>query len=831
MREAGGNQIIRLSVSFYLIVTTIVTIILNGLVFWTTMSEGDSFGDHIKVIMESRLVIFFIFSISSYLLSILIISMVYRRITGHVNKTRDELTQLAVEADTANIAKSNFLANMSHEIRTPLNAIIGFSDILGASDLPAAEKDYAGIVARSAKSLLSIINSILDISKIESDVFDISNESFKIEPFLESIIELYSVKSDEKKVQLSYYFDNSIPDYLIGDSFRLQQVISNLLSNAIKFTPQKGHVQFKALLLNGSEKNVTIRFAVKDDGIGISEEGQKKIFEPFTQADESITRKFGGTGLGLSISRKIVQAMDSELKLTSELHKGSLFSFDVDFEIDSKRSSEKFVHKEMVFGVYPNVVDDKEMRERLISVLSKYGEVVRDPDQIYYENINILVGIEVDNIYLETKRMKDVYKNIPIIYAHKELYLSQNEREIFYDIIREPYYKSKIEKILGRINHIEVSDDNSGLKDIGFEGTVLVAEDNTTNQILMRVLLERLGVDMVFADNGIEAVQKFKENDIDLILMDIHMPLCDGVKAMKDIRKLKKGQKIPIIALTADALKGDKEKYIDEGMNDYLSKPLSYNDLVMKFYDYLQVSKTKKKGLLLGQIKEEPLEGQGVMNKDEVAALEFQQVSDETLGKRSGKGQKGLSEIKGTSSKPVTYPEKTYFGDDNLSFKERVEVATARRKNGPDTPLEQEAEPAIKARGTVKGEAPKSSTQVTNQVPKEAQEILAINTFDYERESACKYIGVDQVTLDMLLDNFSLTYTKDLDKIREALSEKNVLHIKQTAHYLKGSAANLHMNSLVSLLKEVEINAKNGIISKVDFTSIEKYIQHILSDE
>ncbi len=551
----------------YLMMFIVLVIIEQGIMFWLTRDEELTLIENIIRGADNNMIYTSIVFVSIAVIAMVIITVYGLKMVEEVRKNNEKLVEYAEHAEEANAAKTIFLANMSHEIRTPLNAIIGFSNILSISELPAAEKEYSGIVARSATSLLTVINDILDISKIESDVFDIHEEVFEVEPFLEQLVELYSVKADEKKIQLSCFFDGSIPPFVHGDSYRLQQVISNLLSNAIKFTPQKGQVIFKALLLSRNDDKATIRFTVKDTGIGISEEGQKKIFEPFTQADGSITRKFGGTGLGLSISRKIVDAMNSELELSSEMNKGSLFSFEVEFRIDETFTRAKYPYRDIVFGLFPLIPNDPGMRDRLVDVLSNYGKVIMDASERYYSEVDYLIALEVDNIYLEARNARRMYKDVPIIYASREMNMTADEGVDFYEIVREPFYKSKFEKIITNLTAKQTGEKESDSEAICFEGTVLVAEDNSTNQIFMRVLLEQLGVNIIFADNGLDAIERYKDNEVDIILMDIHMPVLDGLRAMEDIRKLEERmtvgpnakRKVPIVALTADAFKGDRE--------------------------------------------------------------------------------------------------------------------------------------------------------------------------------------------------------------------------------------------------------------------------------
>ena len=380
------------------------------------------------------------------------------------------------EALKANQTKSQFLANMSHEIRTPLNAIIGFSELLSKSKLEKTYKDQAEIITKSASALLNIINDILDISKIESGKAEVSKTKFDLNNLLEQIVQLYSINTKQKNIELIYNLDSNVPQFVINDETKIKQVLSNLLSNAIKFTTENKTIYLNVSLKEIKNNIATINFSIKDEGIGISKEEQKKIFKPFSQADGSISRKFGGTGLGLSISLNILQMLGSKIELISKEDEGSTFFFDLDFEIQA-----------------------------------------------------------------------DVINQNPII---------------------------KTEEI----------------QDSRYSGKILVAEDNTNNQLLIALVLEEFGLDVVIVDNGKMALDEIKKEKFDLIFLDINMPVMDGVEALKHIKihEQKLSIKTPIIALTANSIKGDKEKYLKYGMDDYLSKPIRNVELSKILKQYLK---------------------------------------------------------------------------------------------------------------------------------------------------------------------------------------------------------------------------------------------------
>ena len=393
------------------------------------------------------------------------------------NRTKS-LNQALIEAQNADKVKTVFLANISHEIRTPLNSIIGFSKVLSqTSELSDKNHKYASIIESSAKSLLGIINDILDISKIESGNFDISLNNTNLEKIGQDVFELFKKRANEKNIELSFNIDKNIPQAVLTDGIRLKQVISNIVSNAIKFTPEFGKINFDINLLSTKDEKIKVRFLVKDTGIGIPEEKIENIFKPFIQVDNQSNRQYEGTGLGLSISSHIVNSLNSKIEVESSVGNGSSFWFDLELNI---------------------------------SVLEKDAQKLNNQ-------------------------------------------LSENTK---------------------------------------FKGNILVAEDNPANQELIKYHLDNFGLNYTIVNNGRDAVDKYKENIYDLILMDINMPILDGIGAFKEIREYENSNNIknvPVSALTANAIKGDREKFLELGMNNYLSKPIEINELKECFLKYLKI--------------------------------------------------------------------------------------------------------------------------------------------------------------------------------------------------------------------------------------------------
>jgi PAS domain S-box-containing protein len=510
-----------------------------------------------------------------------------------------DITELEIarqKAEIAQKAKSIFLANMSHEIRTPLNAIMGFSNILAESSVDIENKENAKIISRSAKSLLGIINDVLDISKIESGKLDLFNESFHFESFIENIVELFSIAAKEKKIRFIYNPDAILPYSLISDSTRLQQILSNLLSNAIKFTPEYGEIIFTVKFLEKIENRVKLKFSIKDNGIGMSDEQQKIVFNPFSQADDGISRKFGGTGLGLSICSDIIKLMNSRIELNSNINEGSEFSFNLDFEIDKFKNEKKTLDKDFKFLLYCSEGNNHKLKENVENHINKLGQVF-DYEKSDKQG-DILFCCGNGNLEFILKEFKQNNEKSFIIFVGDENNISEcTSKNYINHYLDLPIYGSKLFNIISenlKLNSIVINKVSSSNKK--FKGKILIAEDNLNNQKLIQILLNKLGLESTIVSNGEEALFEYKKEKYDLILMDINMPVMDGLSATKEIREFEKelNYNIPIIALTANSIAGDKEKYLSQGMDDYLSKPIEFNILVAILEKYLKNDSFKK---------------------------------------------------------------------------------------------------------------------------------------------------------------------------------------------------------------------------------------------
>jgi len=396
-------------------------------------------------------------------------------------KQIDDTIKAKEHAVASNKAKSDFLANMSHEIRTPLNGIIGFTDLLLKTNFDKDQLEYLVTVNDSANTLMEIINNILDFSKIESGKLELTSEEIDIYELSNQIINLFKYEANHKKIDLLLYIDHSVPQFIVGDSFRLKQILVNLLSNAMKFT-FSGHIKLSITQTSASETISEIKFAVIDTGIGIKVQNQRKIFQSFIQADNTTTRKYGGTGLGLAISSQILALKNSELKLSSSYGAGSEFFFIISFE-------------------------------------------------------------------------------------------KANQKQSY----------SAIEKDLGKMKHSQNSNSLGSYK-------ILIAEDNKVNMLLAKTLVKKIVTNctIIEATNGYDAVALTEIEVPDLILMDIQMPIQNGYDATTAIRKNKSIMHIPVIALTAGVLNGEKEKCINHGMSDYITKPIIHSDLEKVLHKWLK---------------------------------------------------------------------------------------------------------------------------------------------------------------------------------------------------------------------------------------------------
>ena len=496
----------------------------------------------------------------------------------------------------ANQAKDLFLANMSHEIRTPLNGIVGFTQLLKSTPVTEEQEEFISVIEHSSDNLLNIVNDILDLSKIKADKIELENISFDpIEKF-ESSTESYAARAAEKNIDFGIYIDPGLPSVLIGDPTKISQVIVNLISNSIKFTPVNGKVDVRIEKVSENKNDATIKFSVEDSGIGITPEQKIKIFDAFSQADVSTSRKFGGTGLGLAISSKLVSFMGGELEIESVEDEGSTFFFTLNFE-KPEEFTERTVANMRGFNV-GFVIPNATAEEGMYANLEKYVDYSGAKFKVYHENElleekeSLLPDVVfVDHKFCQREDELEKYldlntKIILITTGDKKRSLKDIEDRID-RILYKPVNLSKtlksLEVVYEETNKEKSTKAKEDKHNVTFENLhAMVAEDNSINQKLIKNVLNGFGIEVTLANNGKEAFDLRTENEYDIIFMDIQMPVLDGVEAAEKILEFEEKHRkhhIPIIAVTANALEGDREKYIEEGMDNYLSKPIEVEQI------------------------------------------------------------------------------------------------------------------------------------------------------------------------------------------------------------------------------------------------------------
>ncbi|MBE9530359.1 MAG: response regulator [Proteobacteria bacterium] len=552
----------------------------------------------------------------------------------------EDLSKAQAKAKEANQAKGDFLANMSHEIRTPMNAVLGMAHLAQKTDLSPKQQDYLNKIQSSANSLLGIINDILDFSKIEAGKLDIESVEFNLDKVLDNLANLITVKASEKE-DLEVLFNTAweVPRFLVGDPLRLGQILINLANNAVKFT-ESGDIIVSTELASQNEDQVTLKFSVSDTGIGLNEEQIAKLFQSFSQADTSTTRKFGGTGLGLTISKRLTEMMGGKIWVKSEPGQGSTFSFTANFGLGEEKAVKRLAPSPDLHGMKVLVVDDnassRQILEKILEsfsfevVLAASGEeglaeLENAPKDRPYDLVIVdwkMPGIDGIEAAKRIKHHKDLGKIPPIIlitaYARDDI-VQQAEQLGLEGFLLKPVSQSvlfdAIMQAMGyedpKVSRVDQKkeDKTEDLKAI-YGARVLLVEDNEINQQVAKEILESAGLNVTVANDGQEAVGAVKKGDFDVVLMDIQMPVMNGYEATRKIREWEdRGQKtedrrqttedreqrtegrfqasnlqpptsnLPIIAMTAHAMAGDEQKSIEAGMNDHITKPINPEQL------------------------------------------------------------------------------------------------------------------------------------------------------------------------------------------------------------------------------------------------------------
>ncbi|MBF0452301.1 MAG: response regulator [Candidatus Magnetomorum sp.] len=554
----------------------------------------------------------------------------FNQMSGSIEKNMQDLIAAQKEAEAASQAKSEFLANMSHEIRTPLNGVTGMLTLLTDTRLNEKQKDYVNICQHSADALLIVINDILDFSKIEAGKLSLEIIEFDLRTTIKTMIPPLEIRARQKNLEIKCFIDSDLSKRIYGDPGRIRQILINLIGNAIKFT-QKGNITLEVKVKQQNDTDVTLYMGVTDTGIGIPEDKQAILFDAFTQADSSTTRKFGGTGLGLSISQKLVKLMNGTIGLSSKEGEGSTFWFSITLKKVDHPSTFEAIIPVSLKDLNVLIVDDHPVNQAILTGhLKKWechfqsadnGEEALDliekateakhPFHVAIVDMQMpeMDGAELGKTIKSSKHSKYIHLIMLTSLARRgdatickeigfDAYLTKPiYRQDLNDCLLSVLQKSQTDHTIitkHRLKEIQmekVSSSETETEEIlSFDKPLLLVEDNPVNQKVAEIFINQIGCTCDIAQNGAEAIDYLSSKDYALVLMDIQMPVMDGITATQTIRDKNstvKNHNIPIIAMTAHAMKGDREKFIDNGMNDYVTKPLNRVELKAALKQYL----------------------------------------------------------------------------------------------------------------------------------------------------------------------------------------------------------------------------------------------------